>query len=84
MTVAGKLLVAALSVLGTTLTPRAAAQEFAVYSVDFYKDIDYKPPDAWNSASENEVCGTPDHWTGTIGASATISFVGTSSSGLQA
>ena len=45
------------------------------FSVDFYTDVLYDPPVAWQSLINNN-CGGTDTSTSTVNASATINFVG--------
>lgn len=64
------------SLLSAHLLTGAVAQSAEAVSIDFYTDVLYSPPEAWNSVI-NSACGGIDHWTTTINASAKITFVGT-------
>ena len=69
--------VAALALLSALA---GAAAENAVQSIDFYTEVLYNPPEAWSAVASDGSCGTTDHFTSTVNASATINFVGASES----
>ena len=48
-----------------------AAAENAVQSIDFYTEVLYNPPEAWSAVASDGSCGTTDHFTSTVNASAT-------------
>ena len=67
--------VALLSLALAGLYGGVAAQDSQAVAIDFYTDVLYSPPEAWHTAIDSS-CGTVDHYTSQINASATISFVG--------